>query len=191
MLLLLLLLLLQRGGGGCGWLCLVFIEQTCTCALDRLPWNRGELGGVGMSWNWEGHSALIIPSAASSPLLRPYNSYNQHNTTHHLSCFQQLFGLRSSFLCILCAEKHVHNLRQKSLARFLHACLPACNHFALMPVTLCKEGASEQAGGEGREERGGGASSMHVFLLPSLMAVRPAGRLAATLQLLAFLQESE
>ena len=117
------------------------------------------------------------------------------------SYFRQLFGFRSFSLCILRAEKRVHILRQESLARCVHACLsaclrpaclPACNHFALMPVTLCKEGASEQAGGEGRrEERGGGASSMHVFLLPSLMAVRPAGRLAAALQLLAFLQESE
>ena len=154
---LLLLLLLQRVVGGCGWLCLVFMEQTCTCALDRLPWNRGELGGVGMSWNWEGHSALIIPSAASSPLLRPHNSYNQRNTTHHLSCFQQLFGLRSSFLCILCAEKHVHNLRQKSLARFLHACLPACLQplcsYASDLVQRGSERAGRRLGTEGGEGR--------------------------------------
>ena len=75
----------------------------------------------------------------------------------------------------------------------LPASLPAFNHFALMPVTLCKEGASRQEGRkrEGREGKGGGASSMHVFLLPSLMAVRvrPSPRPAQTCSCRPFLQD--
>ena len=122
------------------------------------------------------------------------------------SYFRQLFGFRSFSLCILRAEKRVHILRQESLARCVHACLsaclrpaclPACNHFALMPVTLCKERAGREAGRRQQEGRGGvqgrggeAAAPLNACVLSAFTNGRPSF-LPAAVQRVAFLQESE